>query len=454
LKLLIEKAITEIVSTMSKHAKFFILATCLLVSGWLIVGCNQDQKNQPIKGARLQHFLVGKLTDAIIYDIYSPPVASRLYAYANLAYYEAIRPAYQASSITNQLKGFEKLNEEPSPKGFHPELAGITAFLTVAKKLIFSKDSITLVEQTLLKDYENLDDEISQASISWGNKVANIILERAAKDNYKLTRGLPRYSVFEKEGKWQQTPPDYADATEPNWRMILPLLMDSAAQFKPSPPPSYDLKKGSSYYKELMELYEASKKITPVQDTIAKYWDDNPFVTQHQGHLTFANKKTTPVGHWMGIVEILCNKANKDAISTATNYALTSSAIFDAFISCWDEKFRSATARPVTVIRQHIESEWNPLLQTPPFPEYPSGHSVISGAACAVLVHQFGTGFAFHDTTELKYLGMERSFPSIEAATEEIGISRFYGGIHFMSAITKGKEQGTKIGELYNQLKK
>ena len=155
----------------------------------------------------------------------------------------------------------------------------------------------------------------------------------------------------------------------------------------------------------------------------------------------------------MGIIEILCNTAKKDAISTSTAYAISSAAIFDGFISCWDEKFRSITARPVTVIRKNIESEWSPLLQTPPFPEYTSGHSVISGAASAVLIHQFGTGFAFHDTTELKYLGMERSFRSIEAATDEIGISRFYGGIHYMSAIIHGKEQGVKIGTLYNQLK-
>ena len=233
----------------------------------------------------------------------------------------------------------------------------------------------------------------------------------------------------------------------------MPLLMDSASQFKPPPPPPNDLRKGSVYQRELMELYETSKKLTPTQDTIAKYWDDNPFVTQHKGHLTFAKKKTTPVGHWMGIIAILCNTAKKDEISTAQAYAIASAAIFDGFISCWDEKFRSITARPVTVIRKNIESEWSPLLQTPPFPEYTSGHSVISGAASTVLVHQFGTGFAFHDTTELKYLGLQRSFPSIEAATDEIGISRFYGGIHYMSAIRNGKEQGVKIGTLYNQLK-
>ena len=438
---------------MLQKNKIIFFAASVCIATLLFTGCTQQRKNAILKGDKLQHFLVGKLTDAIIYDIYSPPVASRLYAYTNLAYYEAIRPAYSSRSITNQLKGFQYLKNEPAAKNFDPELAGITAFITVAKKLIFSKDSIISIEKFLLEDYENIDKAIRENSIAWGNKVASVILERSSKDNYKITRGLARYSVFEQDGKWQQTPPDYSDATEPHWRKITPLLMDSAAQFKPAPPPSYDMKKGSVYYKELMELYETSKKLTPSQDTIAKYWDDNPFVTQHQGHLTFANKKTTPVGHWMGIIEILCNTARKDAISTAQVYAISSAAIFDGFISCWDEKFRSVTARPVTVIRKNIESEWSPLLQTPPFPEYTSGHSVISGATSTVLIHQFGTRFAFHDTTELKYLGMERSFPSIEDATDEICISRFYGGIHYMSAIRNGKEQGVKIGQLYNQLK-
>ncbi|TMS65265.1 phosphoesterase, partial [Pseudoalteromonas sp. S1941] len=90
---------------------------------------------------------------------------------------------------------------------------------------------------------------------------------------------------------------DYADAIEPNWRLIKPLLLDSAAQFAPPPPPPLSLSPSSLYLKELMEVYNASKQLTPLQDTIAIYWDDNPFVTKHTGHLTYANKKTTPVGH-------------------------------------------------------------------------------------------------------------------------------------------------------------
>ena len=263
---------------------------------------------------------------------------------------------------------------------------------------------------------------------------------------------MPRYSVFKETGKWQQTPPDYADAVEPYWNLIKPMLLDSASQFKPAPPPPYDLDKNSQYYKELMETYTVSKQLTPLQDTIAHYWDDNPFVTEHQGHLMFANKKTTPGGHWMGIISILCKQTNADDVKTAKVYALTSCAIFDGFISCWDEKYRSRMVRPITVIRENLESEWNALLQTPPFPEYTSGHSVITASAATVLTNLLGENLAFHDTTELEYLGMQRSFSSIHQAADEAGISRLYGGIHYRSAIEEGKKQGQQVGRLYMQI--
>lgn len=426
---------------------------CAFIITWVAftLGCNQHKEPLPA-GAELQHRCEQILTDVIVHDIYSPPVASRIYAYANLAYYEALAPSFKGNSLLLQLKGFDNLTPPSDGTEINFRLSAVTAFMKVAEALVFSKDSIRIQQKDLTASFELENNEAGTSSLAWGDAVAKNILKRAGADGYKKTRGMPRYSVFEEEGRWQQTPPDYNDATEPNWKLIQPLLMDSAAQFKPIPPPSFSMEEGSTYRSELDALYNTCKSLSEEQKTIARYWDDNPFVSAHVGHLTYATKKTTPVGHWMGITAILCKTAKKDEVATAKAYAMSAAAIFDGFISCWDEKFRSRTSRPVTVIRQHIESEWNPLLQTPSFPEYTSGHSVISGAASAVLIHQFGNGFAFHDTTEMKYLGMERSFPSIEAATDEIGISRFYGGIHFMSAITQGKKQGEHIGNLFNQL--
>lgn len=414
-----------------------------------LLACKNDKKQTPINHTLLQHQCVQKLTDVIVYDIFTPPVASRIYAYSNLAFYEAFIGGADSLSITRHLKGFNKIERPNQP--INNELAATIAFMKVAEALVFSKDSIKRYSKDILARIPEDDAKKSQVSTTWGEAVAAMILKRAGDDNYKKTRGMPRYSVFKEATTWQQTPPDYADAIEPNWRLIKPLLLDSAAQFAPPPPPPLSLSPSSLYLKELMEVYNASKQLTPLQDTIAIYWDDNPFVTKHTGHLTYANKKTTPVGHWMGIIAITSNLAKASPLLIAKAYALASAAIFDGFISCWDEKFRSKTKRPITVIRENLAPEWNSLLQTPPFPEYTSGHSVISAAAATVLSKQLGNTIAFTDTTERQYLGIERKFSSFKAASDEAGISRLYGGIHYRSAIEQGKIQGNKVGELYIQ---
>lgn len=307
-----------------------------------------------------------------------------------------------------------------------------------------------MAEKKLLASFENsLDENVYNNSIQLGNSIASVILKRIASDNYKQTRGMPKYSVFKEEGKWEQTPPDYTDAAEPNWDKIMPMLLDSVTQFKPAPPPPYSLNKKSVYYKELMEVYNTSKTLTASQDTIARYWDDNPFVTHHEGHLMYANKKTTPAGHWQGIAGIVCRQQKTNAVTTARAYALMSAAMLDAFIACWHEKFASRTVRPITVIQNNFDAEWSSLLQTPPFPEYTSGHSTISAAAATVLTNILGSNIAFHDTTELEYLGLLRSFSSIMQAADEVSMSRLYGGIHYRSALENGFKQGREIGNLY-----
>ncbi|NCT93550.1 MAG: vanadium-dependent haloperoxidase [Chitinophagaceae bacterium] len=429
-----------------------LLAACLFTFTLSWQSCTQKQTQQYF-GNALQRACVQELTNVIVYDILNPPVASRMYAYSNLAYYEAIRGTdINYPSLLPRLKGFDTVSAPQPRRGYDYRLAAVTAFMQVAEKLVFSKDSIRAARERLLQEFGNLDKTVYQQSVQWGEKVAAVILQRAANDQYKITRGMPRFSVLKEKGIWQQTPPDYEEAAEPNWWRIQPLLLDSATQFAPPRPPAYSLDTKSQYHKELLELYQMSQALTPEQKLIARFWDDNPFVSEHKGHLTYANKKTTPVGHWMGISAILCTNANLTELQTAKAFALTSAAIFDGFISCWQEKYFSKTVRPVTVIRETIASEWNPLLQTPPFPEYTSGHSVISGAAARILAQQVGNKIAFRDTTELRYLGLERSFSSVEAAAEEVSISRMYGGIHYRSAVDNGLAQGRKIADLYNRI--
>jgi hypothetical protein len=419
---------------------------------FMALACNSPQNVSKVDYKNLQMVCQHRLTDVIVYDIFNPPVASRIYAYCNLAYYEALRHKTQAASITNRMKGFLPMPKPNKNNTYDFNLSAVKAFFKVAKALTFSKDSLKQTELALLAQFKNnLTENIYNQSISFGDTLAATILKRCSTDNYKLTRGMAKYTITSQTGIWQPTPPDYFDAVEPHWNIIKPFLLDSAGQFAPPPPPPYSLHTQSIYYKQLMETYNVVKNSNPTQDSIARYWDDNAFVTQHDGHLTYASKKTTPPGHWMGIIAILSQQQKASEITTAKVFALAAAAMFDGFITCWTEKFKSKTIRPITVIQENIDKNWNPILQTPPFPEYISGHSVISSAAATILSGYWGQATPFTDTTEMQYLGLKRSFTSIDNAAKQVGESRIYGGIHFRAAINEGRKQGQNIGKLYLQ---
>ena len=224
-------------------------------------------------------------------------------------------------------------------------------------------------------------------------------------------------------------------------------MLDSASQFRPPPPHPFDLREGSAFQKELLEVYQIGRTLTPEQKAIAAFWDCNPFAVRMVGHMTFADKKISPGGHWMGIAAIAARNSGADLMRTAEVQARVATTLADASISVWDEKYRSNLIRPETVIAEHIDPTWRPLLQTPPFPEYTSGHSVSSASAAEALTHLFGDGFAFDDNVEVPYGLPVRSFTSFRQAAEEAAISRLYGGIHYRMAADHGLVQGKSVGQ-------
>ena len=134
----------------------------------------------------------------------------------------------------------------------------------------------------------------------------------------------------------------------------------------------------------LLAVLEADNGIFE-EAKIAAFWDCNPYVSYHKGHAMFAIKKITPGGHWIGITKIATELANDSFDEAINSYLQVSIALFDGFISCWDTKWNTLVVRPETLINKYIDEEWLPKLQTPPFPEYTSGHSVISKASAVVL---------------------------------------------------------------------
>jgi hypothetical protein len=149
----------------------------------------------------------------------------------------------------------------------------------------------------------------------------------------------------------------------------------------------------------------------------------------------------------MGITGIACKKARLSLDSAIFVHTIVATTLHDAFISCWQEKYKSDRIRPETAINKYIDSEWRPLLQTPPFPEYSSGHSVVSSSVSVVLTHLLGDNFGFTDTSEVFFGLPERRFNSFYEAANEAAISRLYGGIHFRDACEGGLAQGKKVGQ-------
>lgn len=397
------------------------------------------------------HVLVKKLTDVIVVDIFTPPVASRIYANTVLAMYEAMRHQKAGyPSISAKLNGFEPMPLPEKGKQYDFTLAGIKAFCETAKKVTFSAAEINAFQDSMLSVYRGeMSDAVFANSIQYGDAIAAVVAKRLATDQYKETRGMDRFDVKTDDAKiWVPTSPDYGDALEPHWLKMKTLALTSADEVKAEPFAVYDEDTTSAFYSEMKEVYAISKSLTDEQIDIAIFWDDNPFVSKHKGHVMFQDKKMTPGGHWMAITRKACKDNNHDVVASAKAYAYTAIGLYDAFISCWYEKYRSLRIRPQTAIQRLLEEQWFSYIQTPPFPEYTSGHSTISASAAEMLTHLFGDNHAFTDSSELEYNLPVRSFRSFREAALEASISRVYGGIHYRSGCNNGNVQGRRVAAL------
>jgi hypothetical protein len=394
-----------------------------------------------------------KLTDVIIHDIFSPPVASRIYAYPAIAAYEVAvlaDPSY--TSLMGQLNGFEVASFNTEGEFYYP-LAALAAYYKVGTAMIFSEEMVKEHKESAFKEIRSrgVPKKVFERSVALGEEVADHVIAYSKKDNYHESRSFEKYTVTNEPHTWQPTPPAYMEGIEPHWNKIRPFLMESADQFQSPPPTDFSFDTNSLFYKEAEEVFHAVNNLTPEQKDIAYFWDCNPYKVNVKGHVMFAEKKITPGGHWMGIAAIASKAAEQDWKGTSETLAYTSMALFDAFIACWDEKYRSALIRPETYINKYIDEDWLPVLQTPPFPEHTSGHSVASNAAAEALTHLFGEPFYIYDSTEVAYGLPIREFNSFREAAAEATISRLYGGIHFRPAIDFGAEKGINLGNYINE---
>ncbi len=385
----------------------------------------------------------------MVHDVTNPPLAARFFAYTCLSGYEAIAgsdPGYQ--SMYGSLNNFPAVGKTALQEE-HYQVSAILAMVKTARVLLPTGNVLEKFEKDFVNSCRKNGHTESniQKSQAYAREVSTAILAYAKNDGYEQISNYPRYTPLQGEANWYPTPPGYMAAVEPYFNTVRTFTLDSARQFKPRKPVAFSTGKDSPFQEMLMEVYEVGNNLSEEKKTIASFWDCNPFALQRKGHLMVGLKKISPGAHWIGITGIACAQSNLDFNKSMQIHAVVAIGLMDAFISCWDEKYRSNRIRPETAIRKYIDPTWEPLLQTPPFPEYTSGHSTISATAAYILTYFFDDHFEFTDTVEVPYGLSSRDFSSFMEAAEEAAISRLYGGIHYRDANENGTVQGLAIGK-------
>lgn len=378
---------------------------------------------------------------------YSPPVASRAFGYLGVTAYEALAAGDTTmTSLAGQLNGLTPVPQRDKGVAYD-EAVVMQAALSSAAREFFGNTGPT-GQRALKRMTEKLSSEVSAGlapdlvarSEAYGRSVTAHILAWSEGDGgAKIENmGFPLEFTLNK-GPSHWVPTSLINQQQlpllPKWGENRPFVMQSGNACPLPPPPAYSEDKGSDFYKEAFEVYETVKNLTPEQRAVARFWSDDPMLSP------------TPPGHWMVIGLKILDDREASAAEHADLLARLGVTLADAFIGCWHSKFEYDLLRPVTYIKRVIDPKWEPVLITPPFPEYPSGHSTQSGAAATVLTAFFGENFAFTDSTHEKDKLPNRSFKSFWDAAQEAGISRLYGGIHFRAAIDRGLDQGRCVGE-------
>ena len=432
---------------------------------------------------------VHSLYGAVRVERLSPPVASRLLAYSMTGLYAGFSAAKpELPSLAGKLNGLAELPKGESGQRYDPTLSAVAAERVILDSLF--RDGLATTRAALGRLADSLANARAALGISdserarsedLGKRIGLAIVAWSHGDGFDTTRGrkyvapvgpglwindspAPVYTpqnisgvsmlvdpanpanamkpgaasdrglILDRQKRQVPTLPavNMAGATEPYWGGLRPFALATWDECPAPPPPAYAPTAGTPLFIEAREVYDVSKALTPEQKTITLYWADN------------GGESGTPVGHWLSIGGQMVSERKLSAGKAAWLLAQMSASMADAFISVWGYKFKHNLVRPRTFIRASIDSTWEPLIPTPPFPEYMSGHSTVSGAGAQTLASVIGEG-AFHDSTSVSIGHSVRKFDSFRAAADEAGISRIYGGIHYRSANVEGGNLGRCI---------
>ena len=453
----------------------------------MLAACGRPPEADP----RFVSELMSAMYGAIRAERLSPPVASRLMTYSTSALYSGLALSDTAMrGLQGALNDFPRLPTAERRRQYDGEIAALAANRVVIDTLL--REALPTTRASLSRLADSLEgsraaagvaDEVRSRSARLGHDIGLAIVAWSRRDGFDQTRGR-KYAAPVGPGLWVNDAPanvyasqnmsgasdfvaldnpanvmqagnasdralilnrpkksvatmpavNMAGTSEPYWREVRPFGLRSWSECAIAPPPPYSTDTGSALYREARAVVQAQQTLTAEQKTVALYWADN------------AGESGTPVGHWISIASQMVGTRRLTAAEAARLVLLTSAAQADAFIASWGYKYQYSLLRPRTYIRRVMDATWEPLIPTPPFPEYPSGHSTQSAAAAGIMTSLLGAT-PFDDSTSVTIGHSVRRFDSFTAAADEAGVSRIYGGIHYPTANSNGQALGRCIAE-------
>lgn len=420
---------------------------------WLVLfsGCNFKtavDKTYVVDDNELINLLNNRLTEATIAGTLSPPAAARCFAYANIAAFEATAiKQNKYTSFSGKLNDYIVLDLEVDTSKYIVDLAVVKVFSSLAREGVFHPQLIDELDAQLTDSISSLyDNHKVDYTLEICRKLKEHLLKWMRADGFAEMRALPRYVTINEPWAWEPTPPKYSEALDPWWHKVRSFVLDSPSVYRPDFLVTFSTDPSSEFYNYAKEVQQTVETLTVEQREIANFWDCNPYLTKRDGHAIRAIRQLSPGAHWMGLVRKACTAKKLGLEESLFRTAITAIALHDGFISVWDAKYHYQLIRPETYINRYIDSKWRPLLETPHFPEYTSGHSAISSAASTVLTEFFGSRYMFTDSLEVPFGKSPRTFSSFKEASDEAAKSRLLGGIHYRFSNNDGVAQGEKVG--------
>jgi PAP2 superfamily len=380
---------------------------------------------------------------------YRPPIAARVYAYTGLAAWEAALPALDGNWISLAPKYPElKLPTTEHSIKYHLPAVLNACYNTMTQKMFISAPITIEQERKALEvkwaniALEEVDSTTYSASVDFGNKIALAVYEWSASDSighmanfhiYDRSYSLPIGSSF-----WQPCEDFPMPPLLPHWGESRTFIINKEEHIA-TPLPPFSMEPQSPFYVQALEVYTMNSPLSPENQWVAEFWSDD-----------FPGLTLSSAGRWISISNQIIRAERCSTEKTLETYLRIGLALSDAAVACWDSKYRYNLLRPETFIRQTIQPDWRPIVHTPSFPAYPSGHAMLSAAAAEVLTQLYGKKYEMTDRTHegrTEFKGKPRHFYSFYEMAFENASSRIALGVHYRMDCDEGTRLGLNIGK-------